>query len=197
MSSVHRPRTLPSRDAQDGDPGPAMTASTDRSRSLCPDVDEHDETRTVHRPQSGREGALVLVRKLGVPGQEELALGAVVDGPASRLFVNEGIRQAVGTSDEEIERISARELRSSSGDARSTSAGANRSSWPARRRSSLIFGGCANGCRVVASVRAGVEDPRAVPVGHRSVSGTRIVDIAGDERVSRRGATASGHARSR
>jgi putative phosphoribosyl transferase len=46
-------------------------------------------------------------RKLGVPGQEELAFGAVASG--GTLILDEEIVNAVGISESEIERIAARE----------------------------------------------------------------------------------------
>lgn len=48
-----------------------------------------------------------IVRKLGVPGQEELAFGAIASGGARVL--NEEIVRALRLSDEMIERITARE----------------------------------------------------------------------------------------
>lgn len=49
-----------------------------------------------------------VVRKLGTPGQEELALGAVASGGVCVL--NERVVGALGLREEEIERIAAREL---------------------------------------------------------------------------------------
>lgn len=54
---------------------------------------------------------LVLVRKVGVPYQPELALGAVVDGENPELVVNEDVRRYAGVGDEELERLKATELR--------------------------------------------------------------------------------------
>ncbi len=53
---------------------------------------------------------LVLVRKIGAPGQPELALGAVVDGDRPHLVINEGVRRATGADDAYIKRAEAREL---------------------------------------------------------------------------------------
>ncbi len=53
---------------------------------------------------------LLLVRKIGVPGHEELALGAVMDGEHPELILNEAIRMSCGISDAELKRIEAREL---------------------------------------------------------------------------------------
>lgn len=53
---------------------------------------------------------LVLVRKIGVPFQPELALGAVVDGDTPEIVVNEDIARALGISEDEIARAAAREI---------------------------------------------------------------------------------------
>lgn len=46
---------------------------------------------------------IVLVRKIGVPSQPELAVGAVVDGANPQVVVNEDVRQLAGVSHEEFE----------------------------------------------------------------------------------------------
>ncbi len=38
---------------------------------------------------------LILVRKIGVPGQPELAAGAIVDGPPEHIFLNERLLEAM------------------------------------------------------------------------------------------------------
>lgn len=53
---------------------------------------------------------LALVRKIGAPGQPELALAAVVDGDRPHTVVNETVRRLSGASDAYLERESAREL---------------------------------------------------------------------------------------
>lgn len=53
---------------------------------------------------------LVLVRKIGVPYQPELALAAVVDGEHPEVVVNEDVRRHAGVSDREFERIKANEI---------------------------------------------------------------------------------------
>ncbi len=53
---------------------------------------------------------LLLVRKIGVPEQEELALGAVVDGADPRSVINEGVRRACGIDDAQLAGIVEREL---------------------------------------------------------------------------------------
>ncbi|MCR9138279.1 MAG: phosphoribosyltransferase family protein [Alphaproteobacteria bacterium] len=47
---------------------------------------------------------LILVRKIGTPGQPELALGAVVDGETPHCVVNESVKEQAGVSDVELER---------------------------------------------------------------------------------------------
>ncbi|MDZ7828533.1 MAG: phosphoribosyltransferase family protein [Halofilum sp. (in: g-proteobacteria)] len=54
---------------------------------------------------------LVLVRKIGVPYQPELALAAVVDGDHPELVVNEEVRRHAGVDDEELEELKADEIR--------------------------------------------------------------------------------------
>ncbi len=49
-----------------------------------------------------------VVRKLGVPGHEELAFGAIASGGVRVL--NEGVVDAVGMSDDVLERVAEREL---------------------------------------------------------------------------------------
>ena len=53
---------------------------------------------------------LVLVRKIGVPRQPELALAAVVDGDHPQLVVNEDVRRFAGVDDALLERLEAREV---------------------------------------------------------------------------------------
>lgn len=51
---------------------------------------------------------LLLVRKIGVPGQEEVALGAVIDGEHPDLIINEAIRRSCGIGDAELTRLETR-----------------------------------------------------------------------------------------
>lgn len=53
---------------------------------------------------------IVLVRKIGVPGQPELALGAVVDGAAPQVIINEDLAAALGVERSWIEAETARQL---------------------------------------------------------------------------------------
>ena len=53
---------------------------------------------------------LVLVRKIGVPVQPELAMGAVVDGAAPIIVRNDEVIELSGTTDREFDEACAREL---------------------------------------------------------------------------------------
>jgi len=48
---------------------------------------------------------LVLVRKIGVPGQKELAMGAVVDGVSPIVVKNDEVIRAVGISEAEFQAV--------------------------------------------------------------------------------------------
>lgn len=54
---------------------------------------------------------LVLVRKIGVPGQPELAAAAVVDGDAPQMVVNDEIVRATGMSTSELAAAREEQLR--------------------------------------------------------------------------------------
>ena len=53
---------------------------------------------------------LELVRKLGVPVQPELAMGAVVDGSSPIIVRNEDVIRLTGVSEEEVQAVCAEEL---------------------------------------------------------------------------------------
>lgn len=53
---------------------------------------------------------LLLVRKIGVPWQPELALAAVVDGPEQDVVINENVWRSAQVSDDEFEQLKAREI---------------------------------------------------------------------------------------
>jgi predicted phosphoribosyltransferase len=53
---------------------------------------------------------LILVRKIGVPYQPELAMGAVVDGPNPLIVRNEDVIRMSGVSEEEFTQVRDREL---------------------------------------------------------------------------------------
>ena len=48
---------------------------------------------------------LILVRKIGAPGQPELALGAVVEGATPQTVVNDDVRQMTGADDAYLDRV--------------------------------------------------------------------------------------------
>src|SRR5512138_4017658 len=53
---------------------------------------------------------LILVRKIGVPTQPELAMGAVVDGTAPIVVRNEAVIELSGVTSDEFDATCAREL---------------------------------------------------------------------------------------
>lgn len=53
---------------------------------------------------------LLLVRKIGLPGQEELAMGAVVDGGAPITVRNEDVIRSAGVTEAEFDAVRDREL---------------------------------------------------------------------------------------
>src|SRR5215210_1023087 len=53
---------------------------------------------------------LLLVRKIGAPGQPELALGAVVEGEPPQTVVNDAIVELLGIRPETVAREAARQL---------------------------------------------------------------------------------------
>jgi predicted phosphoribosyltransferase len=61
--------------------------------------------RALHAPLD-----LVLVRKIGAPGQPELALGAAVEGNPPQTVINEDVRRGCGVDDAYIERARQRAL---------------------------------------------------------------------------------------
>ncbi|MBO0764883.1 MAG: phosphoribosyltransferase, partial [Hyphomicrobiaceae bacterium] len=53
---------------------------------------------------------VVLVRKIGVPYQRELAAAAVVDGGSAEIVVNEDVMAMTGLAPADIQRLAKREL---------------------------------------------------------------------------------------
>ena len=53
---------------------------------------------------------LILVRKIGTPGQPELAVGAVVDGEKPELVINEDVKRLAGVPDDYIVQEEAHQL---------------------------------------------------------------------------------------
>jgi len=52
---------------------------------------------------------VLLVRKLGVPGHEEYAMGAIASGASGGVRVMTSAAQELGVSDREVERVARRE----------------------------------------------------------------------------------------
>jgi putative phosphoribosyl transferase len=53
---------------------------------------------------------LILVRKIGAPGDPELALGAIAEGEAAEPVINERVRKGLGCDEEYIQRAKAEAL---------------------------------------------------------------------------------------
>lgn len=53
---------------------------------------------------------LVIVRKIGAPGQPELAAGAAIDGEAPQVVRNESVTAMLGLSEEDLERLARAEF---------------------------------------------------------------------------------------
>jgi putative phosphoribosyl transferase len=53
---------------------------------------------------------IVLVRKIGVPWQPELALGAVADGGTPEIFIDENMREALAVPEDYVREETARQL---------------------------------------------------------------------------------------
>ncbi len=97
---------------------------TDAGRRLAAALDQYrgDDTIVLALPRGGvpvaaeiaaRLGApldLLLVRKIGVPDQPELAMGAIVDGAEPIIVHNDEIIRVAGVSHEEFETVCKAEL---------------------------------------------------------------------------------------
>lgn len=59
---------------------------------------------------TGAPMEIILVRKIGAPGQPELAVGAVSDGAATHWTINRDVADSFGLSDADIRARGAREL---------------------------------------------------------------------------------------
>jgi putative phosphoribosyl transferase len=53
---------------------------------------------------------ILMVRKIGAPGHEEYGIGALVDGAAAQVVINEQAARATGASQDYIDGVVAREL---------------------------------------------------------------------------------------
>ncbi len=111
---------------------------------------------------------LVMVRKIGAPGQPELALGAVADGECPELVVNRHVMRLTGADADYLEREKQRQLEEI--ERRRRRYLGNRSRVPARGRTAIVVDdGIATGATMEAALRAVRKaEPRklilAVPV---------------------------------
>ncbi|TMV08677.1 phosphoribosyltransferase [Ruegeria sediminis] len=53
---------------------------------------------------------LIMVRKIGVPSQPELAAAAIVNGDDPQVVINSGVARAFGLTGDDIDRMAARQL---------------------------------------------------------------------------------------
>ena len=99
---------------------------------------------------------LLLVRKIGVPTQPELALGAVVDGDEPHTFINKGIARAAHISEAELAAATKREIEE---------IGRRRHLWLAGRHQVSIAGRTAivvdDGVATGASIRVALKAVKA------------------------------------
>jgi len=114
---------------------------------------------------------LLLVRKIGVPWQPELAMGAVVDGNKPIIVRNAEVLSVTGVGEREFEEICSREL-AEIGRRRQLYLGARKWLDPKGRVAIVIDDGIATGSTVTAALRAiRLHEPRklvlAVPVAPR------------------------------
>jgi len=112
---------------------------------------------------------IFLVRKIGVPGQEELAMGAIASGGTRVL--NESLIRQMGISPAVIERVTAHEVKEIERRERLYRGG--RPALPAKGRTViLVDDGLATGASMLAAVRAvQAQEPQrmivAVPIASR------------------------------
>ena len=118
---------------------------------------------------------LILVRKIGVPGHEELAAGAVVDGDCHEVVFNEGVLRSIGRGPEDFREAISVKL---------AEIGARRDAWMSGRTPAPLVGRSAivvdDGIATGATVRAALKAARrrapaevilAVPVAPRDTLG--------------------------
>src|SRR5436309_12895426 len=92
-----------------------------------------------------------IVRKLGVPGHEELAMGAIASGGVRVL--NEDVVRAVGITERELDAVAARELQTL--EARERAYRGDRGPLEVRGRTAiLVDDGLATGATMRAAIRA-------------------------------------------
>lgn len=112
---------------------------------------------------------LVLVRKIGAPGQPELALGAVVDGAQAQTVINEDVRAMTGADDAYLEKVRRSELDEIER-RRKFYLGDHAPISPAGRTAIVVDDGLATGATAKAALRAlrrngAARIVLAVPVG--------------------------------
>lgn len=96
---------------------------------------------------------LVMVRKIGAPGQPELALGAVANGEHPVLVVNENVRRMTGASEAYLETEKERELAEIA--RRRARYLAGRAPAPVAGRTAIVVDdGIATGATMLAALRA-------------------------------------------
>lgn len=96
---------------------------------------------------------LVMVRKIGAPGQPELALGAVANGEHPVLVVNEDVRRMTGASDAYLESQKEQELAEIA--RRKARYLAGRAPAPVEGRTAIVVDdGIATGATMLAALRA-------------------------------------------
>lgn len=96
---------------------------------------------------------LVMVRKIGAPGQPELALGAVANGEHPVLVVNEDVRRMTGASEAYLEEEKERELAEIA--RRRARYLAGRAPAPVEGRTAIVVDdGIATGATMLAALRA-------------------------------------------
>jgi len=96
---------------------------------------------------------LVMVRKIGAPGQPELALGAVANGEHPVLVVNENVRRMTGASEAYLETEKERELAELA--RRRARYLAGRAPAPVAGRTAIVVDdGIATGATMLAALRA-------------------------------------------
>lgn len=114
---------------------------------------------------------LLLVRKIGVPRQPELAAASIVDGERPDIIVNERIARAAGLSSADLDLLAKDEWREI--ERRRTMYLRNRSAIPANGRTAiLVDDGIATGASMLAAIaairrRSPLATVVAVPVASR------------------------------
>jgi putative phosphoribosyl transferase len=122
---------------------------------------------------------LVLVRKIGAPGQPELALGAVVDGEPPETVLNQDLVDALGVTDNDINAIKRRELAEISRRRRAYLG--RRAPVPVAGRTAIVVDdGIATGATMRAALRAKAQTPAHGRAG--SACGSRRKDRGGSGR---------------